>query len=219
MGLNITYEFKLTATIDQAREIVATLRNLALNLPFAQVEEMVELQGENCIFEMEDLEDPYVFLKLRAVKIVERTKTGVVGKSASYLIAFDTLPGQGCETAAFGLATHSEIGEVNDWIWTGFCKTQYASNPDYGGKEHFIRCHLTLVKMLDEAQKLGVECKVTDDGNYWETRSISELTAALSSQNVFMAVTMGALKDKLEPFDILQAPILDYPNFEHLEGV
>lgn len=219
MGLVISYHLSLTATVDEAREVVLALRSLALNLPFAQVDEFVELQGENCILDMYDLDDPYVFLKLRGVKVVDRTKTTVFGRDASYLMAFDTLPGQGSETAAFGLATHSAISEVNDWIWTGFCKTQYASNPEYGGRENFLRCHLAIVTLLDEAQKFGIQCEVDDQGNYWETRSVPVLTAALSAENVFMATTMGAIKDAIDPAEAtLEAPILEYPNFEHLEA-
>ncbi|GAP99658.1 hypothetical protein [Leptolyngbya sp. NIES-2104] len=219
MGLNISYEFSITATVEQARAIVTALRDLALDLSFAQVDEWVELQGEACHFDMEDLDDPYVFLKLRGIKPVEIAMNGMSWRSSTYLIAFDTLPGQGSETAAFGLATHSEIGETNDWIWTGFCKTQYASNPQYGGQENFLRCHLAIVKILDEAQKLGVCCEVDDEGNYWKTRNIATLMAALSAENIFMATTMGAIKDTIDPSSAtLEAPILAYPNFEQLEA-
>ncbi|BAU11096.1 hypothetical protein LEP3755_15890 [Leptolyngbya sp. NIES-3755] len=218
MGLNLSYNLSLTASVDQVRKIVLALRQIALDLSFAQVDEFVELQGEACYFDMNDREDPNIFLKLRGLKPTSIAMNGMSWKDSTYLIAFDTLPGQGCETAAFGLATHGEIQAVNDWMWTGFCKTQYASNPEYGGREHFIRCHLALIKMLDEAQKLGVHCEVDDEGNYWNTRDLFELTAALSSQNIFMATTIGAIKDAIDPSAIVQAPILDYPNFEHLEA-
>ncbi|MGG6265425.1 hypothetical protein ACQ4M3_24410 [Leptolyngbya sp. AN03gr2] len=218
MGLNISYNLSLTAGVDQAREIVLALRQKALDLAFTQVDEFVELQGEACHFDMDDREDPHIFLKLRGLKPTVIAMNGMSWKDSTYLLAFDTLPGQGCETAAFGFATHNKIQAVNDWIWTGFCKTQYASNSEYGGREHFIRCHLALVKLLDESQKLGVRCEVDDQGNYWNTRSIFELTAALNAQNVFMAATMGSIKNALDSTATLQAPILDYPNFEYLEA-
>jgi hypothetical protein len=218
MGLDISYNLSLTASVDQVREIISTLHQTALDLSFTQVDEFVELQGEACHFDMDDREDPHIFLKLRGLKPTVLAMNGMSWKDSTYLIAFDTLPGQGCETAAFGLATHGEIQAVNDWMWTGFCKTQYASNPEYGGRDHFIQCHLALIKMLDKAQKLGVHCEVDDEGNYWNTRSLSALTAALNAQNVFMATTMGSIKNAIDSTATLQAPILDYPNFEYLEA-
>lgn len=91
IGLNITYKLNLTASVDQVREVITTLRNLALNLPFAQVDEFVELQGEACYFDMYDLDDPHMFLKLPGVKPIEIAMNGMSWKDSTYLIAFDTL--------------------------------------------------------------------------------------------------------------------------------
>jgi hypothetical protein len=220
MGLVISYQLSLpAASVQQVREIMIALRTLSLQLPFAQVDDLIELQGEACSFDIEDLNDPHVFLKLRGVKPIEVAMNGFSWADSTYLIGFDTLPGQGSESAAFGLATHGPILAVNDWSWTGFCKTQYASNPEYGGIDNFVRCHLAIVHLLDEAVKLGIQCSVTDQGNYWETRIIAELIGALRSHNIFLAATTGMIKTAIEPLaTTVQAPIIDYPDFEYLEA-
>ena len=42
---------------------------------------------------------------------------------------------------------------------------QYASNPDCGGVENFLRCHLAVVKLLDHAATLGILKEVSDEGD------------------------------------------------------
>ena len=104
-----------------------------------------------------------------------------------HIICFSTKPGQGCEPANFGLCRYP--GEVSDpgfgrhqtklkcWSWHSFCKTHYASDPRCGGLPNFLRCHLGVVALLDEAQRLGILGKVSDEGDFWETRSLERLTA------------------------------------------
>ncbi|MBW4493599.1 MAG: hypothetical protein KME26_11050 [Oscillatoria princeps RMCB-10] len=218
MGLTVHYEFKLdSASVEGARAKIAALRNLALKLPFAQVGELVEIQGEECRFDRENADDPHVFFKLRAGKITCLENDTFSSLDSTYLIAFDTMPGEGCESAAFGLALHAEPAAVNDWIWMSFCKTQYASNPECGGIENFLKCHLMIVRMLDEAQKLGILCEVLDEGNYWETRQIEKLVETLRKYNVLIAGIAGHLKDSQEEGSIA-SPIYNYPNFEYLEA-
>ena len=59
------------------------------------------------------------------------------------VIAFETMPGDGCEPANFGLCqfpseiSRPEFGKVKTklrgWSWHSFCKTHYASDPRCGG--------------------------------------------------------------------------------------
>lgn len=222
MGLVISYQFELkSATVEQARSKILALRELASKLPFVTIDEMVELEGQDCKFDETDIYDPNIFLKLRAMKPIDTDDEEVFSAiSSKYMIAFDTLPGEGAETAAFGLATHSEITEANqvsDWIWHGFCKTQYASNPEYGGINNFLKCHLMLVRMLDEAEKLGILDEVSDDSGYWEKRDVRELGYTIHHNNIMMAALTGQLRDGLNA-EKIQAPIFEYPNFEYLEA-
>src|SRR6185369_17210109 len=88
------------------------------------------------------------------------------------VIGFCTVPGDGCEAANFGLCRYPATNTVRDprqpelfqtirtrlagWRWSSFCKTVYASNPEFGGVENFLRCHLSIVRLLDRAQELGL---------------------------------------------------------------
>ena len=72
-------------------------------------------------------------------------------------------------------------------IGRGFCKTQYASNPEYGGLENFIKCHLLIVKMLDAANELGIVNDVSDEGGYWDKRNLQGLTSTINQYNIMMA--------------------------------
>lgn len=79
-----------------------------------------------------------------------------------------------------------------------------------------------MVALLDEAEKLGVLGKVSDEGGFWETRNLERLTKAVGEQSAMLASVFGALKDAMAKASggagMLAAPIAAYPNFEHLEA-
>ncbi len=110
---------------------------------------------------------------------------------------------------------------LSGWFWGSFCKTQYASNPEHGGVPHFLRCHLAVVKLLDRAKELGILESVSDEGDYWEDRDVESLARHVGEWNSMLAGWAGQLKDALEDQGnglSLQAGILGFPNFEHLEA-
>ncbi len=131
----------------------------------------------------------------------------------AHVIAFSTIPGAGSEPANFGLcrypATIGVRGFVGDrrlrrvrnklggWRWCSFCKTQYASNPKWGGLRNFLRCHVTLVTLLDHAKLLGLLDGVNDEGDYWQKRDVAELASEVGRWNVLVAGFAGRLKDQL----------------------
>jgi hypothetical protein len=103
--------------------------------------------------------------------------------------------------------------ELKGWCWSSFCKTQYASQY---GVEHFLRCHLTVIRLLDHAKQLGILASVSDEGDYWEKRDIKALTQEVGEWNEGMAGLVGQLKDLFG--GDFAAPITEYSNFEHLEA-
>lgn len=222
MGLTIHYSLKLdTASVELAKEKLTALHQAAKDLPFAKVGELVEFQGDACHFDRDDSNDPHHWLKLHAYKYVREGDT-YASIPAQQAIAFTTWPGEGCESATFGLAVHLQPQNhpVKEWYWSSFCKTQYASNPDYGGIEHFLKCHLLIVKLLDSAQVLGLLNEVSDEGNYWKNRNLQELVEAVGYYNHLVAAVVGRLDNLLENSGQRKAyaPIAEFPNFEYLEA-
>ncbi len=235
MGLTIHYSLKSnTRSPKKARELVAHLRGRALDLPFAQVEDIVEMAGEACDHAQNK---QHSWLLIQAGQYISRPAPG--GGTYSYsvppshVIAFETLPGDGCESANFGLCRYPAITEVNDpdsphrkkrirtglsgWRWGSFCKTQYASNPECGGVEHFLRCHLAVIKMLDHAKSMDILEDVSDEGEFWENRDVRALARQVGEWNGMIAAFAGELKDMLGS-DQVDAEITKFPNFEHLEA-
>jgi len=151
------------------------------------------------------------------------------------VMAFSTWPGEGCEEANFGLRllparlrVHTRSGEPywlqtakrdRGWTWDSFCKTQYANNPRCGGVQHFLLCHLTVIAVLDAARQLGFSVEVSDEGGFWINRSVEELAKEVGSWDQHLAALVGALKDQATQQGMtVEAPILDRPDFEHLEA-
>jgi hypothetical protein len=135
---------------------------------------------------------------------------------------FGVNPGEGSETAAFGVAWLPGRDDQfrlipnapHTWLWLAHCKTQYASNVSV---EHFLKVHTSIIALLDEAVRLGFDVRVMDEGEYWETRDMHKLAGKVDDMNHLIAGLAGALYDKLGDDVGLEAPIFDHPNFEHLE--
>jgi len=241
MGLTIHYQLAATGDETHARKLVQQLRQAALDLPFQHVGEIVEFQGDECDWKQRPDDDPYRWLLVQAGTHIalpvspSEKRQGVTRQldvRPSNIIAFETEPGDGCEQANFGLCrlpsevSHPQFGKVQTklkgWSWRSFCKTHYASDPRCGGLPNFLRCHLGVVALLDEAQTLGILGEVRDEGDFWETRSLERLTKEIGEQSAMLAGFLGALKDAMGQApggaDTVEAPIAGYPNFEHLEA-
>jgi hypothetical protein len=131
-------------------------------------------------------------------------------------------PGRGCEAAAFGFVrplldsapSDAKNTDWNTWCLYGCCKTQYASAVS---EEHFVRCHLAIVELLDQAVRLGVDVTVRDEGGYWETRSKDHLLGEVETMNRLVAAAAGALHDTISPRMRVEGSIFQHSDFERLE--
>ncbi|HET6882072.1 MAG TPA: hypothetical protein VFI31_18040 [Pirellulales bacterium] len=225
MGLTIHYTFELNDGDEaQARAMVEQLRQKALGASFKEVGEIVEFVGDAADFQGLGKDDPNLWLLCQASRFLERGTT-FYRIAPQQVIAFPTLPADGSEPANFGLATYpktidtgeEEIStEADGWRWSSFCKTQYASNPNVGGVQNFLRAHLSIVALLDAARDLGLLREVGDEGGYWEKRDVTSLADQVRYWNTAIAGLAGSIKDLLG--GAAEAPITNYPNFEHLEA-
>lgn len=228
MGLTIHWKLQSQARSPTlAREQVSQLRQRALDLPFASVGEVVEFTGDAADFDRCVEDAPQRWLLIQAGQHVERGGRYFRVKP-EHVIAFETFPGDGSEVANFGLCLYpkhitDKQGQrhstgLTGWRWSSFCKTQYASNPECGGVENFLRCHLSVVAMLDHAKSLGLLGDVSDEGGFWEHRDMEVLAREVGEWNQMIAAFAGQLKDQLGPQIELQSAIGEFPNFEHLEA-
>lgn len=225
MGLTIHYSFESDARgADDARRLVEQLHRAACDLPFAEVGDLLEFSGADADAENVDPHDPHRWLLIQSKHLLLRDDHAVL-IAPLYVIAFATTPGEGCEDANFGLCRYPATIEfdggtistgLDHWHWMSFCKTQYASNPGDGGIENFLRCHLTIIRLLDWARELNMLAEVKDEGGFWEHRNVAKLIQTIGQWNRHLAGFVGQVKDWFG--DDFVAPITDYPNFEHLEA-
>ena len=234
MGLTIHWTLKAArVTRDQAKAKIEELRQRALDLPFQSVSDLVEFRGKACARSEKD-PDNIRWLKMQVTEpiryeIGNQTHEAMI--QPTHVIAFNVFPGQGCEDANFGLCRYpksvDEFGRtiypgLNGWTWTSFCKTQYASNPTCGDIQNFLRCHLSIIKLLDHAKELGILKRVSDEGDYWEKRDVKALVEEVAEWNSMIAGNLGPMRDAIEAVGLnpreLEGPIADYPNYEHLEA-
>jgi hypothetical protein len=241
MGLTIHYQLATTGDEAHARQLVQQLHQSALDVSLQHVGEIVEFRGDDCDWNQRAKDDPYRWLLIQArtdlalpVTPAERRRgmRREMDVLPLHVIAFETVPGEGCEQANFGFCryptevSHPEFGtrktKLSGWSWRSFCKTHYASDPRCGGLPNFLRWHLGVVALLDEAKRLGCLAKVSDEGEFWETRSLARLTKEIDEQSAMLASVFGVLKDAMGQASsgagAVQAPIAAYPNFERLEA-
>ena len=230
MGLTIHYSLDAPVqSLSQALRLMEQLRNKALDLPFSEVREVVQLTEQECKCYDRDPNDPLRCLLRQAERFVVDGDE-YHGVQPDQLVAFSTWPGEGCEQANFGLAVYPKTIEIQDasgkkktldtdiepWSWQSFCKTEYASDPACWGIENFLRCHLSIINLLDHARTLGILKEVSDEGAYWENRDVRSLAEEVVRWNEQMAGLAGKMKDLLGGH--VEAAIMKFQNFEHLEA-
>jgi hypothetical protein len=230
MGMTIHYSLNARVrSLRQATQLMEQLRGKALDLPFKEVGEVVVLAGRECEYQNRDRDDPLRWLLKQAGHFVIDGNEHYEVRP-DQLVAFSTWPGEGCEQANFGLAMYPKAAEVQDWSgkkktlatgierwsWKSFCKTEYASDPALGGIENFLRCHLSVIHVLDHAQTLGILKEVSDEGSYWEKRDVRSLAEEVVQWNQQIAGLAGKMKDLLG--GDVEAAIMKFQNFEHLEA-
>ncbi|MEX2154140.1 MAG: hypothetical protein WD825_12445 [Gemmatimonadaceae bacterium] len=79
-----------------------------------------------------------------------------------------------------------------------------------------IRCHTSLVRVLERAVDIGLDVIVRDETHYWETRDESRLLSEVHKMNSIVARIAGKLSDASASADI-RAPIFAHRRFERLE--
>ena len=132
----------------------------------------------------------------------------------------------GAEPLLLGLARYPETVTAPDgtaiptglsrgWHWQGFTRTQYANAPEHGGPDHFVRVHTGFVNLLGRVAQDLPAIQITDDSGYADHRDADRLRREVDHWDAVTAAFAGRLKDaKLD----IQAPIMDRPDFEHLEA-
>lgn len=245
MGLTIYYELGMEAgSSNDAIERLEALRSAATRLPFERVGEVSfsdEIATAELIRAGAEGPGPAAFELVESSCYAQNEELrGALGEGRLHSVEpecfarFTVYPGEGSETAVFGLSRFPATTPYNGrqwptglkrWHWHSWCKTQYASNPRYGGVDHFLKVHLSLIELLDRAQELGILIRVGDDSNYWEDRDRQKLIDNVNKLNGIVASFAGALKDAIDrkstgqlQADQLRAPITDFPNFEHIEA-
>ena len=230
MGLTIHYQLCCDTRSDRkVRQVVGELRKRALDLPFAEVGEVAELEGDQLRPQKLRRQRPLAVAR-RAGGAARRGRRRVPSGSAHAVMAFTTWPGEGCEAANFGLAIYPKTLYLRDevrrktrkletglkgWCWSSFCKTQYA-RAAAGGVDHFLRCHLCVVRMLDHAKQLGILASVNDEGEFWEKRDVKALAQEVGrverKDGRAGRAAQGLVRRRL------RGPITQFPDFEHLEA-
>lgn len=207
MGLTIHYTLSLPVyPVKTIRAQINSLRQKCLDLPFEKVSDLKEFKGKDCDYtQYPPNSDKRWFLIMASH----------AKKAPTHVVGFDALVGAGCES--LDLTFSKETGK--GWTASGFCKTQYASNPERGGVANFLKCHLLVIKTLDIAKKLGFAVEVLDEGGYWTDRDPKKLVENVGEWNTMLASLFGALTDAVgKNGDRVESEIAKYPNFEHLEA-
>lgn len=178
MGLTIHYTLRADTTVPaKARQLVKQLYQRASDIPFQSVGEVVEYHGRDADFNQRANYDSDRWLLIHACQYVHVHPYPIPPR---HLIAFSTDPGDGSEKAFFGLARYPDIIDTGNgdristglagWSWHSACMTQYSNAPAFGGTKNFLRAHLSIVQLLDEANGLGILGDVQDEGGYWTAR-------------------------------------------------
>jgi hypothetical protein len=131
---------------------------------------------------------------------------------------------------------------MKGWSHSSFCKTIYANNPACGGLANFLKCHVSVVTLLERIGKLpGVRVRIDDEGHYGTatysddyreayaagreptyvfhkaTHDVGLLAKEAGEDLSRLAAFAGAFSEMAGDGQVVEAPIKSFANFEHLE--
>jgi len=224
MGLSIAYQLNLPAatTREVVEERLHQLQECARRLPFTLVTDMMQTRaGETLGPAPRPLELEFFFRSWAAITLDSDPEAGGSDELPD-AVGFFVIPGKECEPVALGMAwapaRDDDWSPLTDqpycWSWQSVCKTQYASMVS---ADHFVRCHTSIVALLDAAVGLGFQVRVADEGGYWESRDTDRLLAEVEKMNRLIATLAGGLHDAIGAEHAIEAPIFGHPDFERLE--
>lgn len=173
MGLTIHYKIRSTARSEKKlRELVEKMRQLALDLPFESVGDVLELDNPD----HEKSDDALRWLLIQSQGSVQLNANTLTCVNPKKLFAITVVPGAGCEDMNLGLCSYPREIQVDGrtvktglsgYRWNSFCKTQYASDPECGGLPHFLRCHISCITLLERIAELPmIDVEINDEGKY-----------------------------------------------------
>ena len=129
MGMTIYY--RLHANVgspDKARHLVEQLRRRVLDLPLKEVGQIVELADDACKRQQDNCEESKRWLAIQAAQYVIRDEVPYP-ILPNRVFAFHTWPGEGCETANFGLGMYPKGAQVEDQSKFGHQAAQPRQTP------------------------------------------------------------------------------------------
>jgi hypothetical protein len=214
MGLHLNWELRLPGALarDDVMEYLRDLHARASKMGFDEVTPIMDQVEEGSIASLPGYFSLWAEIIAGPDPESEPPLIGDITTATGFAIH----PGRRCEGAVFGFLHRAEAdGNNAEWFWHHCCKTQYTSVESW---DHLIRCHTSLVALLDYAIERGIDVVVRDEGHYWETRDTKRLIAEVDYMNRVVAALAGRLSDYIaRTGHIAGAPIFDHPEFEHLE--
>jgi hypothetical protein len=216
MGLTINYTLLLGRRLPGAviRELVECAALYARKIGCAEVGAVLPVAADT----------PGTFWHVQYERQGERYVCSIPAKRGWVV---EVWPGEGCESALFGLCQYPctiplpypvPTGAGSGWVLNNYCTTQYASEH---GWEHFLRCHKMILSILKFWRQMGVTVEVNDEGGYWETGSEKKLRATLQGYNGLIAAMAGAFKDASDASGkgySVESPIFAQGDFEQFEA-
>ena len=205
MGLTIHYKAEFEGTQSELVKRLSRIRTKCLDKPFEEVNEVKAVNItkntldeykciENCLREKgsnsinEDYENRDKELEKLGLTLDLIINLQVYHKLEPVKVVYFTLwAGEGCEGTAFYFIKNKTN---NKWKANSFTKTQYA--------EHFFRCHLLVIDVLNMLKEEGFSLDVYDEGSYWETRDIKVLAKEINASSEMIAGIAGMLKKELK---------------------
>lgn len=117
--MGLTVHFDLSTRKRNVRPLIEQMRQIALDLPFEEVLDIVHLKGDECIFNRADENDENGWMKIQRMQYVKCpwNSNKSFGIDAKEIVGFTILVGPGCEPIEIGLATYPKTVEVTYVPW------------------------------------------------------------------------------------------------------
>lgn len=198
MGITIHYDLTFKGTSEQVREKLEILRKKVIDSGLALlITEMGEITEIDCS-KVKDKPISWLYIQYVPFELKIKESPEELRKYKGFAIEF--LVDEYSEQTNIGLVSK----DGNNWIGSTFTKTQYAKD--------FVKAHLSVIKILDFCNEIGILKDVFDEGGYWDTRDINVLGDNINMSTIALEKLAEALRN-VENNEFVISPIDEHKNF------
>lgn len=195
------------------------VRRYAKTLPVVSVSDLVEFREKETDLDHRDDsgQNPFFLAKAQAQRAVTDPYHGWrISQRPHRILVFSVQVAEGCDEMNIGMCWYppyswfppiseaeqnqgqrkpSHVTPAARGLWSSYSKTLYSNRLVTYGWFEFATAHLSVLTVLRRLKDLGFMVEVSDEGGFWQSRSLRALAKVVTESDASLSVTSDMVEE------------------------